>query len=164
MWKRLVTILADLLKLYQKLLELSEKKQKTLVAVQAAELDAITRQEEQIVIEIGKMEALRKSIIREIDVAENQGIQNMTLSQICELPIPDTEIGNLLKDINKEFNEVTKKLQAANERNTRLIEQALSFINFNVNLLTQTTVGPTYAPQGQQGQSTVNRTVFDRKV
>jgi len=40
----------------------------------------------------------------------------------------------------------------------------LLFINYNINILSHTAVGPTYAAKGQENGQAPKRTVFDARV
>jgi len=164
MWERLVTILSDMLGLYQTLLALSKQKHDVLVAAKAHELEAVTKQEEMLIIQIGKLEVMRAAVLQEIATAYNLTTEDLTLSQLCEVNAPDKEACTCLNELRQQFDKVTAELVQVNKLNTKLIEQALSFVNFNMNLLTQNAAGPTYAPQGQQAHAAPARTVLDRKV
>lgn len=162
MWERLIGVLAKMLELYQALLVISKQKHDILIAAKAVELEAITKQEELLIVQIGKLELVRENAIQEIIDANKNVEDNLTVSDLTELAEEPFSIQ--LKQLLEQFNHVTVELVKMNQINTKLIEQALSYINFNINLLTQNTVGPTYAAKGQQSQATPNRSVLDRKV
>ncbi|MEG6585003.1 flagellar protein FlgN [Dendrosporobacter sp. 1207_IL3150] len=162
MWEQLVTVLTNMLKLYQALLTISKQKHEILVAAKAQELEAITKQEELLIIQIGKLETNREQVLQEILTANKITDENINVSRLAECT--DEVMGKRIKDLWQEFDKVTVELVRLNELNTRLIEQALSYINYNVNLLTQASTGPTYAAKGQQPQNATNRAVFDQKI
>lgn len=162
MWERLVDVLANMLKLYQALLTISTQKHDILVGAKAHELDALTKQEELLIVQIGKLEVIREKVLQEIITAHNFSDENITISKLAEVADPD--IGIQISDLLKQFDSITADLVKMNKLNTKLIEQALSFINYNINLLTQNTIGPTYAAKGQQTQGTTSRAVLDQKV
>lgn len=162
MWERLVDVLANMLKLYQALLTISKQKHDILVGAKAQELDALTKQEELLIVQIGKLEVIREKALREIITTHNFSDENITISKLAEVADPD--IGIQISDLLKQFDSITADLVKMNKLNTKLIEQALSFINYNINLLTQNTIGPTYAAKGQQTQGTTSRAVLDQKV
>lgn len=162
MWERLVDVLANMLKLYQALLTISKQKHDILVGAKAQELDALTKQEELLIVQIGKLEVIREKVLQEIITVHKFSDENITFSKLAE--VADQDIGLQIKDMLKQFDSITADLVKMNQLNTKLIEQALSFINYNINLLTQNTIGPTYAAKGQQTQGTTTRAVLDQKV
>lgn len=162
MWERLVDVLANMLKLYQALLTISKQKHDILVSAKAIELDALTKQEELLILQIGKFEVIRKNVLQEIIDDNKIAEKNITISKLAEFA--DQETGKRIIEIWRQFDQVTAELVRLNSLNTKLIEQALSFINFNINILTQSTIVPTYAAKGQQDQGVSVRKVLDRKV
>ncbi|QJW48581.1 flagellar protein FlgN [bacterium BFN5] len=162
MWERLVDVLTNMLKLYQALLTISKQKHDILVGAKAQELDALTKQEELLIVQIGKLEVIREKALQEIITAHKFSDENITISRLAE--VADQDNGKKIADLWREFDQITTELVKMNSLNTKLIEQALSFINYNINLLTQNTLGPTYAAKGQQGQGVPSRIVLDRKV
>lgn len=162
MWQQLVDVLANMLKLYQALLTISKQKHDILVGAKAQELDALTKQEELLIVQIGKLEIVREKSLQEIIAALKFSDENITISKLAEVADPD--IGGQIIDLLKQFDRITAELVQMNKLNTKLIEQALSFINYNINLLTQNTIGPTYAAKGQQTQGATTRAVLDQKV
>ncbi|GBG57947.1 hypothetical protein SPFL3102_01667 [Sporomusaceae bacterium FL31] len=162
MWERLVDVLANMLKLYQALLTISKQKHDILVGAKAQELDALTKQEELLIVQIGKLEVIREKYLQELITVHKFSDENITISKLTE--VADQDIGGQITDLLKQFDRITAELVQMNKLNTKLIEQALSFINYNINLLTQNTIGPTYAAKGQQTQGATTRAVLDQKV
>ena len=143
MWERLIGVLAKMLELYQALL-------------------VISKQEELLIVQIGKIETARENAIQEFIDANKIVEDHLTVSRLAQLA--EEPFGVQLSELLEKLQQVTAELVRMNQINTKLIEQSLSYINFNINLLTQNTVGPTYAAKGQQSQATPNRSVLDRKV
>jgi flagellar biosynthesis/type III secretory pathway chaperone len=162
MWERLIGVLAKMLELYQALLVISKQKHDILVSAKAVELEAITKQEELLIVQIGKIETARENAIQEIIDANKIVEDHLTVSRLAQLA--EEPFGVQLSELLEKLQQVTAELVRMNQINTKLIEQSLSYINFNLNLLTQNTIGPTYAAKGQQSQASPNRAMLDRKV
>jgi len=162
MWDKLITLLSELLELCQALLELSKQKREFLIAGKAQNLEAVTRQEEMLILQIGKLEGKREKILHDIASAYNLNTQGLTLSQIRQLATD--EVADKLNEIEQLFSQITNELVPLNQLNTQLIQQSLNFVNYNINLLAQTQTGPTYASKGSAGQSQPSRTFLDTKV
>jgi len=162
MWDNLIMVLAELSELCKGLLELSKQKREFLIAGQAQKLEAVTRQEEVLILRIGKLEVLREKALQEIAAAYHLNIQGLTISQLRQMA--DDRIAGQIKDFEQVFSGITNELVPLNQLNTQLIQQSLNFVNYNINLLAQTQTGLTYAAKGSSGQSQPARNFLDAKV
>ncbi len=163
MWDNLVALLTEMLDLYKALLTISRQKREILIAGNAPKLETVTKQEETIILEIGKAEAKRTALVR--DLADVYGVKpgELTMSKLKELA--DASTARQVENIGKDLEAVMAELTPLNETNTRLIEQALNYVNYSINILARNTTGPTYVPQGQPPERNVNnRTILDTKV
>ena len=161
LWENFLTVLQQTLDLYRALLRLSIHKRDDLIAADASMLERMTQQEELLVLQVSKMETIRKPLLGQIARAYGILPDDLTISKACELaPGPVSE---RLTAIREEFETVSDELVPLNRSNTQLIEQALTFVNYNVNLLTRSTAGTTYAPQGKTSQGSA-RLMIDQKA
>lgn len=79
--------------------------------------------------------------------------------------IADDETADKIAAYLTEMNVVMKKMQQLNTLNTQLIEQSLGYIQYNINVLSRTAVGPSYAPEGEREQAGARpQRVFDAKI
>lgn len=163
-WQQLTTLLTDTLHVYQALLDLSRRKHDILVAANAKELEVITGQEEKLILQAGKLEGLRQSVLRELAAALNMRVEDLTLTRLIELA--DDNTAPQLTKLQADFADLTGELAQANDLNARLLQQALTYINYNVNILTQNASGPTYGATPQQAAADVaaHRALFDQKI
>lgn len=160
-WEALVTVLGKILSIYQAILTLSQEKKKILVAANAQGLEKITKQEEILILQVGKLEEIRRKLVGELINAHGITEEGRSLLQLQKIATPAVVLQ--LENFSKKMNEIIAEIGTLNKLNTELINQALGFINYNINILSQTVVGPTYAPKGQANEQT-KRTVFDAKV
>lgn len=159
-WEALLAVLRKIISLYQTILTLSQEKQQILVSAKSQELEKVTKQEEILVLEISKLEDLRRKLVGEL-MATHSIEGEVSLSQLKKVATPS--IAAQLETFGENLRDIMKAITPINKLNTELINQALGFINYNINILSQTVVGPTYAPKGQANEQTT-RTVFDAKV
>lgn len=160
-WENFLTVLQQTLDLYRALLRLSIHKRDVLVAADASMLERMTQQEEVLVLQVARMENLRKPLAAQLAREYGLAPDELTISKACELaPVP---VADRLTAIRKEFETVSDELVPLNRSNARLIEQALTFVNYNVNLLARNTAGTTYAPQGKTSQGAA-RVMIDQKA
>ena len=160
-WEALVAVLGKILSIYQAILTLSQEKKKILVAANAQELENVTKQEEILILQVGKLEEIRRKLVGELISAHGMTEEGQSLLQLQKIATPT--VAQELENFRKKMGGIMEEIASLNKLNTELINQALGFINYNINILSQTVVGPTYAPKGQANEQT-KRTVFDAKV
>ena len=161
-WEELLTVLSKMLSIYQAILALSQQKHDILVAAKAHELEQVTKQEEILISQIGKLENLRGKLVSELMVDHGIIEGEVSLEKLHKIATP--AVAQQLESFGQQFGDIMTKMVPINKLNTELIKQALGFINYNINLLSQTAVGTTYAAKGQTKQETPKRTVFDARV
>ncbi|WP_094603827.1 hypothetical protein SPSIL_042370 [Sporomusa silvacetica DSM 10669] len=160
---RLINLLIELISMYQGIVKLSQNKRGVLVSGgNPKELELITKQEEVLILQIAKIEKVRESIIKEIITAHNLNCETLTLTQIKVLA--DSEAAERFAQISDKLNTIVAELSTLNEANTKLLQQAMNFINYNINILAQHAADSTYAPQGQPSKPAQARTFIDQKV
>lgn len=162
MWDKLVALLNHTLNVYQALLQLSRKKREILVEAKPQELEALTKQEERLIIEAGKLEKLRLSTIQELAASLGIAPEQAVLSTLIEHADSDTAAE--LQKISQQFSGLTGELTQLNALNEKLIRQSLEFVNYNINVLSQATAESTYAPKGQPEANRPGRSLLDTKV
>jgi len=160
-WEKLIELLSEMVALYRVVLELSRKKSETIIAAKTQDLEVLTRQEELMIIQIGKMETARIKLMRQLVAECGLPAETVTFSQVQGLAEPS--VAKRLAKIAEDFDTTLGELAPINLLNTELIQQALRYVNFNINILTQSAASATYAPQGHENQASQMRLV-DRKV
>ena len=161
-WEELLTVLGKMLSIYQAILFLSRQKYEILVAAKSQELGKVTEQEEILILQIGKLEEQREILVGELMAQHGIAEGKFSFEKLSKIAQPS--VVEQLENLRKEFHNIMKEIEPLNKLNTELIKQALHFINYNINILSQTAVGPTYAPQGQSNEQAPKRTAFDARV
>ena len=163
-WRDLIEALEETLALYRHMLELSESKKNVLVRGKPAELEAINREEESLLIKGSELEHRRAKATAVRVTAWDLANDKPSLDELAELAMPDD--GERLQALKLEFTETLKELSRLNAVNAKLTEQALAFVNYNLNLLTRRQAEPTYAPAGAAAfrESAMSAALLDRKV
>ena len=161
-WDDLLQVLREMLSAYQAMLTLSQQKHDILIAAKSQELEAVTKREERLIVEVGKLEDLREKIVGEMMAAYGMKDGEVSLAELKKIAKP--EIVAQLETFGEKFGSIMAAMVPLNQQNTELIQQALRFVNYNINLLSQTVVGPTYAAKGQAKQEVPQRTGFDARV
>ena len=163
MWQSLVDVLDEMLLVYRQLLELGEEKRGHLVQAKPGELEATNRQEASLVIQGNQLENRRAEATAVIVTALGLSNASPTLSELATLAEPDA--ADRLRDFGRDFGDILKDLTRINALNAKLTEQALAFVNYNLNLLMRCQVDNTYAPPAASAFAHRSSAVLlDRKV
>ena len=163
MWQSLVDVLDEMLLVYRQLLELGEEKRGHLVQAKPGELEVTNRQEASLVIQGNQLENRRAEATAVIVTALGLSNAKPTLSELATLAEPDA--ADRLRDFGRDFGEILKGLTRTNAINAKLTEQALAFVNYNLNLLMRCQVDNTYAPPAASAFAQRSSAVLlDRKV
>ena len=130
MWQELISVLNKIVESYNSLLNLSKQKRAALVTVNVADIERLTKEEEQIVTSIGKLEQIRKKIT-------NQILSDLKVTEIEDsfmdmLSLCDKKNADQLIKVHNELKNVLKEVGSSNKTNETLITQALSVVNYNI--------------------------------
>ena len=164
LWRELIAALTETLALYRHMLELSETKKNVLVRGKPVELEAINREEESLLIKGSELENRRAKATAVLVTAWDLANAKPSLDELAAVALPDD--GERLRTIKQEFVTTLTELSRLNAVNAKLTEQALAFVNYNLNLLTRRQAEPTYAPAGAAAfkGSAMSAALLDRKV
>lgn len=158
--EKLLNILEEEIELYKKILDVSKNKTTLLKENKVKELEATTKEEEILVADVIEKEKIRiqevKNICRRYDKPE----KSLKIEELCEFV--DNSKEELL-DAKKEIVNLLNELKEVNELNSTLINSSLEYINFAVNMLTETAPNTIYQPGGKQ-QNNTQRNLFDMKL
>lgn len=135
-YEELLSLLQEQKMIYHELVDLSHQKQKLLIEGDLTSLELITRQEEVLIYQAGKLEEKREKCV--VQLAENcQFDTNVTLKEL--LPKVPEKIRFELEKIYDDFSILLSELDKYNRENTNLIQQSLRFVNFSVDIISQQT-------------------------
>jgi len=161
-WAQLGRLLDQVNELYTAILELGRKKREILVQGKTAELENITRDEEFLVRQVGKLEMERSELLRRLTRFYKLP-QDISLQQLYGQAEP--EAGQRLAKQGAKLTSLLNELKTVNGHNMQLIQQAMQFIDYNVNLLTRAVSDSNYGPPVGGGKpQTANRSWIDAKA
>ncbi len=161
-WRKLTAVLEKMLIMYQAIFELSLQKREVLVQSNVPGLETIMKQEENLCFEVTRLDKIRKSIIQELAAIYGITDTKIALSQLVQMADQD-EIGNF-KNVEQELTSIIFKISEVNDLNKELVEQGLLIVNYSLNLLAQSSVGPTYHPNEKTSFTPPNKSLFDSKA
>jgi len=133
--ENLIKVLEYEKKLYGRLLQLSEDKTSAVVNGELENLQAITAKEQEFSDELKKLADIRDKIVGQIGRGIGNYSNSITVNDLINL-VPD-EYSGQLSQISKSLKETINKLKNKNDLNQQLINNALEYVDFSLNLLTQ---------------------------
>lgn len=157
--ENLLNILDEELNLYKTILELSNTKTTLLKENKVKELESTTKEEESLVAKVIEKEKLRMQEVKDICKKYGRPEKSIKIEELCEF-IDDSK-EELMKYKN-EIVEILEELKKVNQINSVLINSSLDYVNFAVNMLTETNSN-TYQAGGIKNQIP-QRNLFDMKL
>ena len=137
--KEMVGLLRQKLLLIQKLIEHAAELRKALVSCDAEEVRALSKKAEPLVEELSKLE--------DTVAAKSGGVAANWVETQPESPGKELA-GKLVQAINVKLYD----LKIAHLANTALLGKNMAYLDYNINVLTQTTASATYGRgNGEQG-------------
>ncbi|ADD01776.1 FlgN family protein [Thermoanaerobacter italicus Ab9] len=123
--QKLVDVLRGETEIYKVLLDLAIKKTDVIIAGKIKELDKIVQMEKQLVKKLMELEGQREDILEKVDIEGK-----MTITDVIE-SVSSEEAENL-KHIKYNLTNILKELEERNKLNAALIEQALEYVNYSI--------------------------------
>ena len=150
--KELENVLKKELVVLRELKDLTFEKTDIVIGNKIRELEAMTKKEEELVNKMALLEEERERLM------DNWGVMVDTpISDIIEKVTGDKE---QLINIKDEMHDIMEELQFRNKLNSDLIQENLSWIGFNINLIGDVHNQPSYGKDNKKA----NKSLFDRKV
>lgn len=156
-WQLLEVALTAEVDLLGKVVELGERKRKTLTENDVVALQALLPEEEQLASELQAMEFQLTGVASQL--AGKLGVRS--LEEVITSPeCPRSE------ELGRLFEQMVIRmaaLQQLNQQNNLLIEQALHFIDYSLKIIVSTPDDPAYNADGKSRQQ-ANPRLLDRKL
>lgn len=160
MWNKLNNNIDKTLSLTKNLLTLVEKQHQKLLKNDTVGFDEIIKEQSDITGKLLLCEKEKENIIKEIMYTQKINLVNLTLLQTVEYA-KDKKQELMLKVL--ELNKVGGMIRDYVVKNKTLNDQAIRFINFNINVITGTTADTTYNAQNK-GTIISKKKIFDQSI
>ncbi|WP_040952406.1 flagellar protein FlgN [Gorillibacterium massiliense] len=161
----LVTCLEELIGLHESLWQLARDKTDVLVRNQVDELNRLVNKETQSIRKIAEWESKRKEAVA--DFLKQKGFRPdpaITMTELSKL-VSDREEKRRLQELQGALQDIAARIQATNERNKRLIEHSLEFVELSLDLLTAPEADEMVYQDPRSSQQSGKRVVrFDTKA
>lgn len=146
---------------YGKLLSLGEKKTEYLVKNDTSMLSGITEEENQLIDQTRQLGKVREQLVATLCGNESDATR-ITL-EVLKQRLPKDQ-ATAMGQVQAQLKETVMKLAVRNSINQRLIENALKYINFNMEIMTAPSAAtPTYGKSGEEVTGLRKRSVLDIK-
>ncbi|MDR2183597.1 MAG: flagellar protein FlgN [Clostridiales bacterium] len=133
----LIEVLQGQVVLYQQISALSAQKKEYIIKNDIENLRKIVAEENMVVPRVMRGDKERERIMKDICMVLNKKDEDMTLSYLVTLMENQPEHAEL-QDIVERTKTAVYELNDINETNKALIENALEFIDYNINLIHST--------------------------
>ncbi len=146
---------------YGRLLSLSEKKTEYLVKSDTAALSQLTEEENQLIDQTRQLSKVREQLIAML-YEGNADMKDATLENIKN-SLPQDQAAAMGR-IQRKLKETVLRLASRNSINQRLIEKAIQYIDFNLELITAPrATTPIYGKSGEEISGGHKRSMLDIK-
>ena len=154
--EKMIKILKAQLFLCEKLLELNEKYRKDLLDRTTGHSPDIIAQQEECMGQIMALESRKQTELKKAAVA--------TLEEF--LVQKSNEADDSLRNLNERLRMTADRLKRWNHHNQELLQKNMAFIDFSINVLTNTMTDNTYAKQGNTSPNAVvsQKKMFDQMI
>lgn len=160
--KKLIDVLNKESAIYEGILKLSREKTEVIVEGKITELEGITRAEQAMILQLGKLEEEREALVGEYALRLGIKPEDLTVSELEKI-LPK-EQSKELKDCSDKMTGLINNLRDTNGMNSKLIKNSLDYIDFSVNVLSNAgSSGDIYGKSGQSNDAK-KRNFFDMKL
>ncbi|MGI6084081.1 MAG: flagellar protein FlgN [Acetivibrionales bacterium] len=160
--ENLITALGYEYRTYSEILKIAESKTDILVKNDAEALVTISEQERKMAEQTVKLNQVREQIVKALAERLGQDYKTLTIAKLKKLLKEPYK--KQLGGIHTKMSDLLTKLSARNEINKKLIENAIKYLDFNIQLLTDPDpVASTYGKSGLEVSSANKRSMFDLK-
>ncbi len=160
--EQLITVLKKEYDIYRDYVDLAKKKKEIIITGNVKELDHITSLEQDMILNMGKIDKIRVAIIgnllNELQVKEIENISEL-------VPYLEEQDRDKVLGLKDKLEKVLQEIQECNELNGKLIQQSLEYLDFNLNLMTSAnTQGTTYGNRADEKNVKNKPNLFDVKI
>jgi flagellar biosynthesis/type III secretory pathway chaperone len=157
----LLDVLHDEAALYEDLVQLAKTKKTLVIANDTHSLKDLNDKENGIAGKIQRSEKKRLGLIKDIANVLNEKESAITLASLADR-MADQPESEEMRSVAQRLKKSLAALKELNEQNRTLIENALAYVDFSINLIRGATAdAPIYAANGEE--ISAGRNLFDVK-
>ena len=164
-WGEMIGVLDEIAACYTRMTALAEQKRDALVNVKVNSINELISKEETIIKEVSVLETKRQKLVECIATNNCWTDEKIKLLDLVERAPLD--YAARMKDVGQRLADIVMQIALLNGINNNLLKQAMSIVEFNINILSRAQATPFYdagggQPQGDKGN--MGLSVFDRKA
>ncbi len=147
--------------IYREILNLSKRKRVAIKEQKMSELEALATEEQGLVITLFKLEEIREKVV-DLVLRENnlEFVENVT--QLMQF-LP-TDERKLVSDAKNKLLVLVKNVADENRFNSKLLEEKINLVNFNIDLLTQLSSENAQYTKDAVDDQVQRKNIFDVRV
>lgn len=148
----LIVMLKAQITLGRQLLSFSDLQKQYLLAGDGKNSAELTMKTEQVINKFSLLERKKQKLLQDylecvINVEQNSTLEEDTVSQL-----------------EQRLRMIVLDLKEKNAENSSLLHKIIEFINFNINIMSQTVADTTYAPKGASSAAVRKKKMFDQTI
>lgn len=139
---------------YQKLIDLSDDKRKTVIQGRIDDLEKITAKEQDIADSLKSLENKRVSLLKDMAIVTGHDNEKVTVTQVIEMLSGQPEQQKQLTEARDALTRTAGIMQTENERTQVLLQQALELVEFDLTLFKSLKQAPETANYNKDAYNT----------
>lgn len=161
MWQQIRDDMNLMTLIIQGLLVVADEKDRLFIENNIVGTEVVFKREQELLSKLTSVENRYQSIVE--NMRKRYGMDETCSFVEIVMLLKPAQMKELL-DLSSDMVGFSAQLKQRNERSRKVMNRAKSFIDFNINVLTQTVASDTYAPQGQEGIAFRKRKMFDQTI
>ncbi len=161
MWQEVAEDIKLIISLIDALLDLSEEKDKLFIVNDITATESVFKREQAVLSQLAAAERSYQIAVSKIR-REYHLDEMMSFTDIVETIKPPAALEFM--QLSEQLVRKSQHLKQCNVRSHQLMDKMKMFMDFNINILTQTVASDTYAPPGQEAVAIRKRKMFDQSV
>lgn len=153
--KQLQEMLRQQLKVCRQLVELSEAQKEKFTVSSIPRTDDFVKETEKLLAELGRLENIKEQYIHQQNAVNVEEFIGRSA---------DSDDKHLTEKLQAALTQTMTQLQQLGRENKDMLDRAMKYVNFSVNVLTQTAAGMTYASSGGEQSTASKKKMFDQSV
>jgi len=148
----LIVMLKAQITLGRQLLSFSDLQKQYLLAGDAKNSAELTMKTEQIINQFSLLERKKQKLLQDHSECVTSVEQNSVTAE------------DSVRQLEQRLRMIVLELKEKNAKNSSLLHKTIEFINFNINIISQTVADTTYAPKGASSAAVRKKKMFDQTI
>ena len=148
----LIIMLKAQITLGRQLLSFSDLQKQYLLAGDAKNSAELTMKTEQIINQFSLLERKKQKLLQDHSECVTSVEQNSVTAE------------DSVRQLEQRLRMIVLELKEKNAKNSSLLHKTIEFINFNINIISQTVADTTYAPKGASSAAVRKKKMFDQTI